>query len=193
MNHQLFFVPFVWHSGKLHSKKQKQLNRTCFEQFWFGLKSKNKHRNKTMLPKADKKNKETIQILLATRSLSRVWEILFWDSQNKCWRKLFVKKNKINMHSVWLDNTNSGRNLFFHSFFLAFFVVQRKKRTWYGQNESFFFSQQQKQKGLVLLFCFWKTFGINVTLFQLVWRIYSNPSFWTFVVFLPNFVSKNYT
>jgi len=146
MNHQLFFVPFVWHSGKLHSKKQKQLNRTCFEQFWFGLKSKNKHRNKTMLPKADKKNKETIQNLLATRSLSRVWEILFWDSQNKCWRKLFVKKNKINMHSVWLDNTNSGRNLFFHSFFKAFFIVQRKKGLDMGKLKVFFFLNNKSKK-----------------------------------------------
>ena len=81
----------------------------------------------------------------------------------------------------------------FSLFFYSFFCCPRKKRAWHGQIESFFFSQQQKQKGLTLLFCFSKTFGINVTLFQLVWRIYSNPSFWTFVVFLPNFVSKNYT
>ena len=117
----------------------------------------------------------------------------FLRQLNQMLKKTFRKKKQdkhalsmVSQHEFWEKSLLS-------LFFLSFFCCPNKKRTWYGQNESFFFSQQQKWKGLVLLFYFSKTFGINVTLFQLVWRIYSNPSFWSFVVFLPNFVSKNYT
>ena len=63
----------------------------------------------------------------------------------------FSWKYKIIVHSVWLDKTNSW-NLFLTPIF---------------KNKSFFFYWQQSEKVFVLLFYFSKTFGINVTLFQL--------------------------
>ena len=57
------------------------------------------------------------------------------------------------------DNTNSGKNLFFHSFFLAFFVVQSKKGLDMGKLKVFFFSTTKA-----------KRFSLVVLLFKDLWH-----------------------
>merc|ERR1712034_179823 len=104
-----------------------------------------------MLPKADKKKQGNDSEF----SRDKIFELGLGNSflrQSKQMLKKTFRKKKQDKHALSMARQHE---FWQKSLFSLFFF-------------SFFCSQQQKQKGLTLLFCFSKTFGINVTLFQLV-------------------------